>query len=111
MTTGYWSPESEPCEITAPLPARENVKATTVPFDAIAYHNPFADAFGISLSTSAEANVTVKVYDMTGRMLQSETVSPSAMETMQVGERFPAGVYNVIVTQGDDAKTLRVIKR
>jgi hypothetical protein len=53
----------------------------------------------------------VKVYDMTGRMLEHKEVPVTEMQTLQVGERYPAGVYNVIVTQGDQAKTLRVIKR
>ncbi|RAR69279.1 hypothetical protein CLV55_101565, partial [Flavobacterium aciduliphilum] len=30
---------------------------------------------------------------------------------LQLGERYPSGVYNVIVTQGENTKTLRVIKR
>ena len=111
MTTGEWSPLSDGCIIIAPGGARDNVKQTTVPFDAVAYPNPFADTFNIELTTSAEANVNVKVYDMTGRMLEHKEVPVTEMQTLQVGERYPAGVYNVIVTQGDQAKTLRVIKR
>jgi hypothetical protein len=30
---------------------------------------------------------------------------------MELGNNYPSGVYNVIVTQGEDVKTLRVIKR
>lgn len=111
MTSGEWSPFSDGCEIVAPGGARPSVKETTLPFNAIAYPNPFADTFGIELTTSAESNVNVKVYDMTGRMLEQKDVPVTDMQTLQVGERYPAGVYNVIVTQGDQAKTLRVIKR
>ena len=99
------------CEITAPAAARGNAKEVAAAFSAIAYPNPFADTFGIELGTSAQANVNVKVYDMTGRMLEQKDVPVTDMQTLQVGERYPAGVYNVIVTQGDQAKTLRVIKR
>ena len=111
MTSGQWSPLSDACLITAPSAARQDVKTNAVPFNAVAYPNPFADTFQIELTTSAEANVDVKVYDMTGRMLEQKSVSASEMQTLQVGERYPAGVYNVVVTQGEQAKTLRVIKR
>jgi hypothetical protein len=30
---------------------------------------------------------------------------------LQIGDRYPSGVYNVIVTQGSEVKTLRVVKR
>jgi hypothetical protein len=111
MTTGEFSPFSNGCIITSPGAAREDVKQSAVAFDAVAYPNPFADTFGISLSTSDEADVTIKTYDMTGRMLENKTVPATEMETVQIGERFPAGVYNVVITQGDRASTLRVIKR
>jgi hypothetical protein len=111
MTTGEWSPLTDGCVIVAPGGARDSAKESAIAFDAVAYPNPFADTFNIELTTSAEADVNVKVYDMTGRMLEQKVVPATDMQTLQVGERFPAGVYNVIVTQGDKAKTLRVIKR
>jgi hypothetical protein len=33
------------------------------------------------------------------------------MNNQEVGNSYPSGVYNVIVTQGEEMKTLRVIKR
>src|SRR5690606_16773092 len=69
MTTGEWSPLTDGCVIVAPGGARDNVKESAIAFDAVAYPNPFADTFNIELTTSAEADVNVKVYDMTGRML------------------------------------------
>ena len=111
MTSGEWSPFSDGCEITAPAAARGSVKEEAIAFNAVAYPNPFADTFGIEVTTSAETNINVKVYDMTGRMLEQNDVPVTDMQTLQVGERYPAGVYNVIVTQGDEVKSLRVIKR
>lgn len=111
MTSGQWSPLTDGCEIVAPGGARENIKQSDVAFDAVAYPNPFASAFSLGVSTSAEADVNLKVYDMTGRILHNRTVSVADMQNLQIGENFPAGVYNLIVTQGDQAKTIRVIKR
>jgi hypothetical protein len=33
------------------------------------------------------------------------------MDTVQLGDRYPSGVYNVVVTQGSVTETLRVVKR
>ncbi|WP_396140328.1 T9SS type A sorting domain-containing protein, partial [Flavobacterium sp.] len=65
----------------------------------------------LSLSTSSEDKVSVVVYDMTGRLIERREVRPSDMMEQQIGDRQPSGVYNVVVTQGEEVKTLRVIKR
>lgn len=111
MTSGEWSPLSDACLITAPGGAREDVKQSAVAFDAVAYPNPFANAFRLALTTASETDVNIKVYDMTGRMLEQKEVPASAIESLEIGERYPAGVYNVVVSQGDQAQTMRVIKR
>ena len=48
---------------------------------------------------------------MTGRLIEAFEVNPSDLTNFQVGDQYPSGVYNLIVTQGDEVKTLRVIKR
>jgi hypothetical protein len=80
-------------------------------FNAVASPNPFADSFNIDLTTSQQNKVVVKVYDMAGRLLDERTAGVNETETTLLGDKYPAGVYNVIVTQGDEVKTLRVIKR
>jgi hypothetical protein len=30
---------------------------------------------------------------------------------MTIGDRYPSGVYNVTVTQGEETRTVRVVKR
>jgi hypothetical protein len=115
MSSGVYSFFGDACSITAPGTLRPTDVATqpvkAEPFAATAYPNPFTESFSINVKTSSEAGVNVKVYDMTGRILENRNAPVSEMETLQVGDRYPAGVYNVIVTQGDDTKTLRVVKR
>jgi hypothetical protein len=48
---------------------------------------------------------------MIGKLVDQREVSAADATTLEIGDRFPSGVYNVIVTQGDNTKTLRVIKR
>jgi hypothetical protein len=115
MTSGAYSPYGDVCTITAPGAARfEDVKEeleATVDFKAIVYPNPYADTFAIDVTTSSTENIQVKVYDMIGKLLEVRDVTVTDIETQKLGDRYPSGVYNIIVTQGDNVKTLRVIKR
>ena len=52
----------------------------------------------------------VKVYDMIGKLINKMEVSPSKVAGLQIGDQYASGVYNVIVSQGTEVKTLRVIK-
>ncbi|MGL2966865.1 YDG domain-containing protein [Flavobacterium sp. XGLA_31] len=89
-------------------PAKAEVKA---PFNVVAYPNPYTANFNLSLTTSSVDTVGVSIYDMTGKLIDQRTVRPSEVSDLQVGDRYPSGVYNVVVTQGSEVKTLRVIKR
>ncbi len=100
-------PYGKTCSLTVPGGSR--IKA--VEFNAIAYPNPFAESFNIDLTTSVNDKVGIKIYDMAGRLLEERTATVSETESVSLGDRYPAGVYNVIVSQGEEVKTLRVIKR
>ena len=99
---------------TACPTAREEVvlqEVTKTPFSVKAYPNPYTETFNLSLSTSSEDKVSIVVYDMTGRLIERREVRPSDMVEQQIGDRYPSGIYNVVVTQGEEVKTVRVIKR
>jgi hypothetical protein len=75
------------------------------------YPNPFTTNFKLDFSSSSDTNVEVVVYDMIGRQLERLQVVSSEMNNLELGNNYPSGVYNVIVKQGEEVKTLRVIKR
>ena len=83
----------------------------SVPFGVNVAPNPFAENFNLNLTTSSEATVGIKVYDMLGKLIDQRDVNPSEVAGLQIGDRYPSGVYNIIVTQGDEVKTLRAVKR
>ncbi|MEO0046234.1 MAG: hypothetical protein RL705_1425, partial [Bacteroidota bacterium] len=87
------------------------VDSSTVAFGVKVYPNPSSENFNFSLTTSSQDKVGVVVYDMTGKMIDQREVSPSQVSDLQIGDHYPSGVYNVIVTQGSEVKTLRVVKR
>ncbi|RZJ73514.1 GEVED domain-containing protein [Flavobacterium sp.] len=115
MTVGAWSDYSEACSITAPGATRTIVKGEELTpladFRAVVYPNPYSESFAFDMDSSSEEKVSVKVYDMLGKLVEEKEFSYSAIESQQFGERYPSGVYNVILTQGSLVKTLRVVKR
>jgi hypothetical protein len=100
-------PFGKTCSVTIPGAAR--TIAHDERFNAVAYPNPFADSFNIDVTTSQSEEITIKIYDMTGRLLENRIVRATA--EINIGNPLPTGVYNVVVTQGEQAKTLRVVKR
>jgi hypothetical protein len=102
-------PYGKTCTIVTPGASR--VVETKASFNAVVFPNPFAENFNIDVTTSMARDINVKVYDMTGRLLETRDVKVTEIESLQVGDRYPSGVYNVIVSQGENVKTLRVIKR
>jgi hypothetical protein len=85
--------------------------STALPFAVVAYPNPYSDTFHLNLTTSSEERVGVSIYDMTGKLLDKREVGAVEASELSIGDRFASGVYNVVVTQGSEVKTLRVVKR
>jgi hypothetical protein len=48
---------------------------------------------------------------MTGKLLERKEVVPSELSELQIGNNFASGIYNVIVSQGTNTKSIRVIKK
>lgn len=80
-------------------------------YEVKAYPNPYTDTFKLDVNTSSEESLTVKVYDMLGREVESRQLSINDLTNLEIGAQYPSGVYNVIVNQGDRVKSLRIVKR
>lgn len=111
--TGY----GKACDVTTPpvfadtrLANPKNQDAGTS-FMSKPYPNPFADYFSIDAALPADAEVSVRVFDMTGRLLDSIVYSGAELAGARFGVGYPPGVYNVVVHYNERAETLRVIKR
>ncbi|MDI9258213.1 T9SS type A sorting domain-containing protein, partial [Flavobacterium sedimenticola] len=75
------------------------------------YPNPYSENFNVVLTNAKTTKVTIAIYDMVGRLIETREVNPAETSEIKIGERYPSGVYNVVVGQGDEVKTLKVIKR
>ena len=98
------------CTILTVEPLRPGA-AIKQTFSATAYPNPFANNFLLDVKSSSSSIVNVKVYDMLGRLIDQRDANVADMATTTIGERYPSGVYNVVVSQEDNVQTVRVVKR
>ena len=80
-------------------------------FEVKAFPNPFASHFNLEIESSSDALVQVKVYDMIGRQLEANQATVSELSTREIGRNYPSGVYNVILSQGNKIKSIRMVKR
>ena len=48
---------------------------------------------------------------MLGKLVDNQIIDATQVEAFEIGSSYPSGVFNVIVSQGDNLKIIRVIKR
>ncbi len=111
MTSGTWSSFGDACEITSPAASTRTEEVGSTTFETAAFPNPFSNEFKLNVTTSTEGSVELRVYDMLGKLVDARSINTIDYISEDLGSGYPAGVYNVIVTQGEQVKTLRVIKR
>jgi hypothetical protein len=115
-STGVQSPWGLACTIN-PAPAARfgnSVEPSTglvTEFKAVGAPNPFETNFTLNVITTSDEKVQVVVYDMIGKQLESKEVNAADANTLKVGTNYPSGVYNVVVSQGVNVKSLRMIRR
>jgi hypothetical protein len=84
--------------------ARIAAEADADAFKVVAHPNPSTEGFTISSNVKSFG---VQVYDMLGRSIEQRQMTSES----KIGSNYAKGVYNVIVNQGANVKTLRVIKQ
>ncbi|MGC4039448.1 MAG: T9SS type A sorting domain-containing protein [Flavobacterium sp.] len=77
---------------------------------AIAYPNPYSKSFNLVVNNPAESTIRLKVYDMIGKLIEELEMKPNQIPVIQIGNLYSAGVYCIVLCQGKEVKTLKVIK-
>ncbi|MBK8601020.1 MAG: T9SS type A sorting domain-containing protein [Flavobacterium sp.] len=77
----------------------------------IAFPNPFGEGFKLKSDLNSTDVVTLKVYDMLGKVIEQRQVIASELSKQELGTSYQAGLYNVMVAQGNQQQTIRVIKK
>ena len=116
-TAGNFSAFGTACLVSSPAAARESFAVDGTPssltenFKVLAMPNPFSYDFAIDMTSNTIDNVSIKIYDMIGKLIEAREVAFIDIKNVSIGENYPSGVYNLIVNQGENFKTLRMIKR
>lgn len=109
---GEWQqPNTAYCSVITPSNRLSDKSVNNSIFKIKVYPNPFATHFNLDIESASDAQVELKVYDIIGRKLEDRKATVSKLSVLEVGRNYPAGVYNVLVSQGDNVKSVRIIKR
>lgn len=84
--------------------------ASNAEFSLKVYPNPSANSFKLNYISSSNENMKVAAYDFTGKLLESRNVKYEDINNQEIGNGYNAGVYLVVLKQGNITKTVRVIK-
>ncbi len=110
-----FGPYSKVCNIKTPLQARfissQIELEVSNTFEAFAYPNPFISNFKLDIKTNSEANIQIRVYDMIGKLVEDKMINAADIQEFEIGNQYPSGVYNIVISQESNTKTLRVIRR
>ena len=80
-------------------------------FVVLAYPNPFNSIFQLDLKSASSDPIEMKVYDMLGKLVETRSFDSAQKTTQNLGSNYASGVYNVILTQGQKTKAVRMIKK
>jgi hypothetical protein len=114
---GVWGNYGDECMVSTP--SKKVAKTTDpvteselIPFIVVGYPNPFTNSIKLDITTQNTASeVEFKVYDMIGKLIETQTKAVSEIRNLELGASYPSGIYNIVVTQGMNLKTVRVVKR
>jgi hypothetical protein len=104
-----FGPYGDVCTITTPGVLRTN--DTVADFEVVSYPNPYKDYFALEVKTDSEELIQVRIYDMLGKVVATQLTEALSISDYTFGADLPSGIYNIVVSQGSDSKTIRVIKR
>jgi hypothetical protein len=75
------------------------------------YPNPFSTSFRMNLVSQSEEPIALQVTDMVGRIVENHVINSFELSEKEIGEAYPVGVYNIVLIQGSEKTTLRVVKQ
>lgn len=101
----------ETCTLNVLSSATRMAQAHSSLSDTQVAPNPFNDVFTLQTKSEIVAPIDIYVYDLMGRAIDSKKLVPNGFQSVDLGAEYPSGVYQIILKQSDEIKTLRIIKR
>jgi hypothetical protein len=107
---GSFREDGKSCDIST-MTVNE-MRLSKVQPSVVSYPNPFNDTFNLEINGfNINSSINVKIYDLLGRLVEQHDKIANELIQNPIGSNLTTGVFNVIVTQNDTVKTLKVIKR
>lgn len=94
-------------EVTT-IAQKSSLEVTVDKFDVIAYPNPSNYQFTLVVDSDSNEKIDVVIYDISGKILRH--IQKNKEESIVFGKEFPTGVYVVVINQGINKKTIKLIK-
>jgi len=115
-TTWNWNTVCSTCNATRSFMIADDNSSTDqntqtgTNISANVYPNPSSDNFNLEITSDDKTPALIKVYDITGRevFIKNEVEIDSKLS---FGNELKAGIYMLTISQGNESKTLRIIKQ
>jgi hypothetical protein len=89
----------------------DNRSLVEVAFGANASHNPFTTEFGLQVFNANDSEtINVVIYDMSGKLIERQSVNPMDIENVKFGSNLASGMYMIEVRQGTNQAVIRQVK-
>ena len=116
---GVYSSEGRSCNVSIQeINTRENPTLTKNEIEIslnqkfVAFPNPFKETFRINpLLNEKTEKVKYQIFDVVGKLIESNEIEPSMLIDYSFGSEYPRGVYIINIEQGDYHESLKMIKQ
>ena len=71
--------------------------------------NPSSEGFKLEIESSSNENAVLSIFDINGRLISNGNVG--SQKNFSFGENLKAGIYMVVVQQGKNSNTIKVVKQ
>jgi hypothetical protein len=99
------------CNVIVNKIAEIKKEEKVINYNVILYPNPTVSSFSINVVSDNNEMIEVSVYDIQGRNIENKTFNKEDIHSITIGDTLPTGIYNVIVKQGENIKSQRLIKK
>jgi hypothetical protein len=108
---GTWQAYGSACNIKSPATNARQMGENAVSLTVKAIPNPFETEYVLMAQGGNQSPVQVSVYDMLGKQIEQFSVEANELENRSLGGNYTSGIYNVMISQGDDQQVVRIIKK
>ena len=108
---GTWQAYGSACNITSPATFARLNAGETVSLNVKAVPNPFETEYVLMAQGGNQNPVQVAVYDMLGKQVEQFSVEANELENHSLGSNYTSGIYNVMISQGDEQQVVRIVKK